>query len=511
MSKIGEKMQRFVMSNPKRAIWFMTSRKPEFWEKKGEEKALKVFHQAAEEVLAYKDFLNKHGIKNHNKIKTIEDFKRYVPIQNKRNYLMRYSLEETSRGKVEDSFGIYISSGSTGNNIYMLTPHEDVKVFPFGIAAFLDYFWDIFSQQKKTLIINAMSLGLWTGGTMANIVFQSLASNNKNISFVAPGADIEVILKIIKKIGRRYEEIIVTSYPTFVKLMLAEGERKKINWGEFNLRLIISGEKTDYYLFNYLEEKTKRRDRKWTIWENYGGTEMSNPGITTPLSIEIFKLAKNNKSLSSDIFGETLPQALFQTNPIASFVEIGEKDNILITKGGKIPIVRYHPQDFGKIISWGEMMAILEKNKVDIKKHLKEKGWTKPNLRWPFIVIGGRTDYAISIFGAKISPQKIQHFFSKDTRINNFKISDRSEDKRGMGFFIFIELQPSITLKEQEERIMAFQYSKKILESLLKNHLDFKSAYSIKKESVIPRVKIFSYRQGPFIHDDKNFKPKTII
>ena len=72
MAKISEIMQNFIMSNPKRAIWFMTTMKPGFWEKKGQKMALEVFHQAAKKVPAYQNFLKKQGI-DPSTIKTLED------------------------------------------------------------------------------------------------------------------------------------------------------------------------------------------------------------------------------------------------------------------------------------------------------------------------------------------------------------------------------------------------------------------------------------------------------
>jgi phenylacetate-coenzyme A ligase PaaK-like adenylate-forming protein len=47
-----------------------------FWMKKGEKKALKLFHEAAERVPAYKDFLKKHKI-NHESIRPSQILKKY--------------------------------------------------------------------------------------------------------------------------------------------------------------------------------------------------------------------------------------------------------------------------------------------------------------------------------------------------------------------------------------------------------------------------------------------------
>src|SRR5687768_17248694 len=60
----------------------------EYWEQKGIERALQLFHAASERVPAYKDFLKKNHI-NPSLIQTAEDFKQ-VPTVNKNNYLKIY-------------------------------------------------------------------------------------------------------------------------------------------------------------------------------------------------------------------------------------------------------------------------------------------------------------------------------------------------------------------------------------------------------------------------------------
>src|SRR5689334_19505679 len=62
-----------------------------WWIKKGEDSALRLFHEMSVRVPAYKDFLKENGI-SHEKIKTIEDFQTVPPID-KQNYLRKYPRE----------------------------------------------------------------------------------------------------------------------------------------------------------------------------------------------------------------------------------------------------------------------------------------------------------------------------------------------------------------------------------------------------------------------------------
>jgi len=54
MSKISAIFQNFIISNPKRAIWFMKSMSASFWEKQNKKLALEVFKEARENSPGYK-------------------------------------------------------------------------------------------------------------------------------------------------------------------------------------------------------------------------------------------------------------------------------------------------------------------------------------------------------------------------------------------------------------------------------------------------------------------------
>ena len=54
----------------------------------GEKNAIAVFHEAAQRVPAYRDFLRRHGVR-HESIQSIPDFLS-VPIATKENYIRQY-------------------------------------------------------------------------------------------------------------------------------------------------------------------------------------------------------------------------------------------------------------------------------------------------------------------------------------------------------------------------------------------------------------------------------------
>jgi len=84
----------------------------EFWITRGEEMALYTFHQAAERVPAYKNFLKQQGIR-HDTVKTIADFKK-IPVIDKDSYILNYPLRELVwDGTFAQGMVIAQSSGTT--------------------------------------------------------------------------------------------------------------------------------------------------------------------------------------------------------------------------------------------------------------------------------------------------------------------------------------------------------------------------------------------------------------
>jgi len=173
MAKIGELMQKFIMSNPDRALKFFASRSAEWWERRGEKKALQTFHATAERVPAYKDFLKKHGITDHTKIQTLEDFKKYVPLLTKENYILAYDLKERLAVPYEDLFTISTSSGTMDKPIYWpRTAFQDKMTSRY----FELIFRDVYQIHKlSTLAIVAFSLGNYIAGELVNFVVKDIA------------------------------------------------------------------------------------------------------------------------------------------------------------------------------------------------------------------------------------------------------------------------------------------------------------------------------------------------
>src|SRR5579884_3005850 len=91
----------------------LRTQNPEVREKEGFEKALRLFHEAALRVPAYKDFLKKNRVR-HQSIRSSKDFAS-LPITTKKNYIQEYPLHLRSwDGKLTNNSLLAMSSGTTG-------------------------------------------------------------------------------------------------------------------------------------------------------------------------------------------------------------------------------------------------------------------------------------------------------------------------------------------------------------------------------------------------------------
>ena len=511
MNKLAELFQKFVTTNPRRAIWFMSTPSAEFWKKQGEKTLLANFHFAAEKVPAYKDFLKKHGVKDHEKIKTVEQFKKYVPFIDKKSYLQAYPLEKLISSDIRKTYVLSMSGGSTGKPIFHLSSREDFELFPAGMAAIFDYFWDICSPPKRVLFINAFAMGIWTGGSFGTFVLKKICDKYKTFNLLTPGADPERVVDILENIGKHFEINWLAAYPTLLKLILDEGDRRGLDWKSLNIKIATGGEMLDAALYEYILEKVASKSKRLsTIFESYGGTEIGAPGFVTPLARVIKLLTLKKPNLSKSIFGnKDSLGSLFQSNPTANWVESKEGE-IVVSKAGYMPFIRYNTHDLGHCFSFSTMMEISERQKIDIANELEKEGWEKPIFNWPFLTLTGRKDWAIALFGAKIAPQSLQPVLNKDERILSFKISDREERRKKPKFMVYLQLKPSVHLSNEEKNSLEGFYVQKILDYLNKTNFDFKDAYEIDKEVATPKVRICTFADGPFTDDIKRIKPRLV-
>jgi phenylacetate-CoA ligase len=510
--KIGDLMQKFFMSHPKRAMWFLSTMPASFWEKQGRKKVLNTFYEAAEKVPAYKKFLREHKV-DPKSIKIFEEFQEKVPILDKESYIRRHKLNDLCPEKLSEMSTISMSSGSSGTPTFWPRLATQDIMLPNYFENFYLQNWDI--EKKPTLIVVTMALGLWMAGQLVSGATKPIVDRGKYpLTLVTPGADIGQIIKIIKGVGSDYTQIIIVVYPSLLIPILEEGEKENINWKKLNIKLWIGGEPVSTEWLKYIRNRLEvNPDDLSSVLNVYGCADAGGIGFSSPLSSLIVNLALKDKKLARKLFtSETVP-TLVQFNPMGYFIEAIDGEIIINYRSG-VPLIRYNIHDKGGVISYEKALKVLKNHNYDVEKILLKKGYSKNKIwRWPFVYTFGRKNNVISIGGANVYPENIESIlYQKELKeINSFKLGIEINKKGEMHFIILVELKKGRKISGKTLVNLEKRYHDIFLKRLLEVNDDYRDAYRIDPQSTDPIVGIYKFGEGPFAEDRGKTKKKYIL
>ena len=284
-------MKALASRSPVRiASRFIPLMSPDFWEKGGERLALSSFHETAEKVPAYHDFLLKHGLEDHRQVKTIEDFKEMVPVMDKESYLEQYPLDQRSIKKMQDTV-VFTTSGGTAAAPTVINHSKD-EIYSSNYAKLWLYYLLGDDLSKKILCINSFAQGAWSGGILTTFIYEGLAKDPKlNVSIVTPGLNAELVITLIDTVGKFYDIILLAGYPSFLRFVYHEGVKRKLDWNAHKVVLMCSGESAAnlkrFFVRNY------KINPYFELLNTYGNTE-GGWAIFTPLCNLIEGLFEQN-------------------------------------------------------------------------------------------------------------------------------------------------------------------------------------------------------------------------
>ncbi|MBM2818281.1 MAG: hypothetical protein HW401_871 [Parcubacteria group bacterium] len=465
-------------------------KKSDYWTKRAEEVSLKLFHEAAKKVPAYKDFLRKNKI-NPAKIKNFKDLKS-VPATSKENYLRQYPLEDlTWNGYLKKSLVFTSTSGSTGAPFYFPRNH------------ILDWQSSIYHQiflensgidvNKSTLVMVCFGMGVWIGGLITYQAFRLISGRGYPLTIITPGVNKKEIFEALKNIGHKFDQIILCGYPPFMKDVVDEAKSQGVKWQDHNVRIIFAAESFSEKFREYIIDKTGIRDIHTGTMNIYGSADIGTMAIETPVNIMMRRIALERKSIYKNIFAEANRLPTFaQFNPeFINFESSG--GNIYCTGNNTIPFLRYEIGDNGGVVSWNDADSIFISHGIDIRKEAKSAGLENTISELPSVYLYERTDMSTKLYGAIIFPEYVKggleraKFASYITgRFTMFTKHDRKHDEY---LEINIELKngvkPGISLEKEITR--------SIVESLLKNSAEHKNNANMMPDRVIPKIILWIY------------------
>lgn len=467
--------------------------KPEkYWLKRGQRKALKLFHLMAKRVPAYQDFLKNHNIIPQS-ISSIEDFKK-IPLIDKDIYLRKYLLEKLcwDENLAEKRWTIAATSGSTGEPFYF--PRQKEQDLQYAMTAELYLRTNFEIHKKTTLYINGFGMGIWIGGVFTYQAIKYLADRgNYSLSIITPGSSKEEIIKAVKNLGKKFDQIIIGGYPPLIKDMLDDGIKFGLIWKKYSLGFIFSAEGFSENFRDYIIEKAGLKNKYKDTLNHYGTVDLGTMAHETPICILIRRLIikhnLNKHFFKKDYKLPTLAQFIPE---LFYFEEINSQ--IVCSAFSGLPLVRYDLKDSGGIIRFEKMTQTFSKLGIDLIKEIKNENIDKTTWNLPFVYVFERSDFTVKLSGANIYAEEIKKaLYSKelvDFLTGKFTMSIKFDDKQNQYLEINIELKLDIDETKELKKIVVDI----VIQQLRKENSEYQYLYvHLPHERLTPQIIFWQY------------------
>lgn len=482
--------------------------KPEnFWVKRGELRALKLFQEMAKRVPAYKDFLKKHKV-DPTKIKSVADFV-LVPPVGKDNYLRAYSLDKLCwDGNLDHQQTVYAStSGTTGEPFYF--PRTEAQSAQYALTAEL-YLRNNFQIQKKsTLYIDGFAMGAWIGGLFTYEAIQILQKKGYDISIITPGVNAKEILKAVRELGPKYDQIILGGYPPFVKDTIDLGVAEGLKWKKYNMGIIFSAEGFTEQFRDYIVKTAGLKNIYTSTLNHYGTVDEGTHSHETPLSILVRRMANKSKAYRTALFPETNRQpTLTQYLPEMFYFESNE-GNLYCSAFSGLPLFRYDLKDRGGIIPFAEVFDKAKAVGLNLSKEVTVNKLKDTVHNLPFVYLYERSDMVVSWYGANIYPEHVRGAHL-DKKVNS-KVSGKfamqivNNKKLDPVLEIHVELKKGVKATKDFTK----RFTGHIVETLRSFNSEYRNNHAHSPKKNIPRIKLWNHQSSP--HFAVGGKQKWVI
>jgi phenylacetate-CoA ligase len=375
--------------------------RPKSVESEAQTMALRLFHDMAKRVPAYRDFLSKNNI-DPATIQTIKDFQT-IPLIDKKNYLTQYPLADLCwDGTLADSRIISVSSGSTGIPFF----------WPRGKAQDVEGGWmheqlyrKAFEVDKySTLVVVCFSMGTWIAGSFTTSSTLEVAGNGLNLNIITPGIERDEAVKVIKALAPNYEQVIICGYPPFLKDVIDHGRIAGIDWGNQRTRLLFAGEAFSEEWRDYVLKLAGIEDPLAGSLNIFGSADAAMLGHETPVSVAVRRIYNKMPKQAQAIFGHPVLPSLAQYYPDRRYFEAVDGELVFSAYSG-IPLTRYNIHDTGGVMTYEELTKPLGDK---LAKELKKSVVGEAEWNLPFVYLNGRKDFTATIYAVNIYPENIR-------------------------------------------------------------------------------------------------------
>jgi phenylacetate-CoA ligase len=413
---------------------------------------LAYFEEIKNSVPAYRKFLEEKGIKA---VQKPED----IPLTDKQNYLMRYPMTELIReGSMDKCFLIGASSGfSKGGSVLWLKESVDEADYLEKMRQLLMHDYDI--ENRPTLIIVSLALGMWIAGMQIACVLRSLAGNTDGVVTATPGIDLLESVHIAKEFGPMFDRIVWITNPSSINIIYSLlRDEKELLQGKIYFPVV-----GEYFTEGFRENIARKFghdiENPYVVKTGYGSADTGDLGIESRETIGLRKFLHHHPQRTKELFHTEDAPMFFIKNDHA-LMEIVD-GNLVVSKEQFIPLLRYNTGDAGAIIS---------------KEVFRDSGLDKQlydALPDELLYVFGRASEALVFYGTNLNIYAAGDFLnSLDDSFNYGGLYEmEKKERRGVE-----ELEITVYVLKEEEGLAA-RYQKKLLDYLKNNSREFNAKY----------------------------------
>jgi phenylacetate-CoA ligase len=453
-------------------------------EKRGFDRAIKLFRETAKHVPAYRHFLKRHKVVP-SKIKTQAEFTK-IPQTTRSNYISKYSIEELSwNGSLDSARYISSSSGSTGLPLYWSRgQRQDQLVSPIFQRIYEDMFG---TKNGNTLYVNSFALGTWIAGLEHFNATKWTAERGSNIVITTPGIEKELAIDTIKRLASPFERIVLAGYPPFVKDIIELGDESGIDWTQWDTRLLTGGEAFSETWRDRILKLIGQEDNLSSFINMFGMAETGIVAHETPLSILLRRLLRGSVKDDGHVSYSKEVMGLYQYYPTTRYYEMVGKDSLIMTADTGFPLIRYSTRDRGGLLDRKQVtremgtQLIEEANShnIDLRK------W-----QMPFVYLFGRKDLSVSLYALNIYVENIKQAF-EDFSVSSylsglFIMSVEYNTHMDQRLLIVLELSRGVDPSPALKRKLTLW----LIEQLCRLNIEYARLYASVGKRAVPHIKL---------------------
>jgi phenylacetate-CoA ligase len=359
------------------------------------------FRGVVRDVPAYRQFLDAAGVD----AASVESLARFasLPRTTKDNYQRAFPLAALCRGgRLEGCDFVAVSSGSTG----------EPAAWPRFVSDEIGTAWrfeQILSDAmgagtRRTLGVICFALGSWVGGMYTTAACRHLAAKGYPITLVTPGNQRAEILRVVRALGPAFDQVVLFGYPPFLKDVIDAGRAEGFDWRRYAVRLVTAGEVFSEEWRSLVCERLGGVDPVHHTASMYGTADGGVLAQETPVSIRVRRFLADRPAAARAIFGEARLPTLCQYDPLHRYFEV-DGDQLIFSGDGGVPLVRYRILDRGGVVSFRDLAALVADHGGPRLDAADADGAPVRDL--PFVYVFGRTNFALSFYGANVYPENV--------------------------------------------------------------------------------------------------------